>query len=121
MPRASSRFAGLSRGLIRKRGKRNRTEASYELALQAAPFVAWWKFEPFTVRLSHPDGGQPARYTADFLVVMGDGTTYVDDVKNPRMDDPAAIVRIKAAAELFPIWTWRLVRLVGGEWQHTEV
>lgn len=76
-------------------------------------------------RLSHPPGGQPAKLTPDFLVLMTDGTTFVEDVKSGGLDDNAAIVRMKAAAELFPLWVFRLVRPIpkrdGGGWAWHEV
>lgn len=105
-----SRFAGLSRGRIAQRGERNKTESRYELELLADPEIERFWFEPFTLRLSHPPSGQPAKYTPDFLVLMRDGTTYVDDVKGSGLDDPAAIVRIKCAAEQYPLWVFRLVK-----------
>lgn len=105
-----SRFKYLSRGRIAKRGERNKTEARYELHLHGDPEIARWWFEPFTLRLSHPGSGQPAKYTPDFLILMKDGTTYVDDVKGAGLDDTAAIVRVKTAAELFPLWVFRIAK-----------
>ena len=105
-----SRFAGLSRGLVRERGRMNATEQAYAAELNAAMErgeVARWWFEPFSLRLSHPDTGQPATFSPDFLVLMPDGTTYVDDTKGGIVDN-AAVVRIKAAAELYPLWRFRL-------------
>ena len=106
-----NRFKILSRGLNRERGKMNKTEAAYSLLLTADESVARWWFEPFSLRLSHPESGTGARYTPDFLVLMEDGSTYVDDTKAPgKFDDSASIVRIKAAAELFPLWRFRIVK-----------
>lgn len=111
LSRAASRFDVLSKGLVRERGKMNKSETAYSELLTADPDVYRWWFEPFTVRLSHPPEGQPATYTPDFLVLMSDGTTYVDDVKAPgKWDDKAGIVRLKCASELFPLWTWRIAR-----------
>ena len=107
-----SRFTHLSKGLVRTRGTMNKTEAKYadELRVrQMAGEIADFWFEPFSLRLSAPDKGQPARYTPDFMILMPDGTTLVDDVKSGGLDDNAAIVRIKCAAELFPLWIFRLV------------
>lgn len=106
----TGRFAGLSRGYVGARGERNKTEAEYELLLETNPDVVWYQFEPFTLRLSHPPSGQPAKYTPDFLIVMRDGTTFVDDVKGSGPDSDAAIVRVKCAAEQFPIWTFRIAK-----------
>lgn len=109
----TSRFTHLSKGLVRTRGAMNKTEAKYaaELEIQKkAGLIADYWFEPFSLRLSSPDEGQPARYTPDFMVLMPDGTTIVDDVKNKSVDDFAAIVRIKCAAEQYPLWVFRIVR-----------
>lgn len=123
-----NRFAALSKGRTKKRGEMNKNEARYAEHLdaqQAAGEIVRYWFEPFSLRLSSPPTGQPARYTPDFLVLMPDGTTYVDDAKNKSIDDKAAIVRIKAADELFPLWIFRLVRPKakkdGGGWSITEV
>lgn len=115
-----SRFKFLSRGRVSKRGQMNKTEASYADELAVDPEVAWWRHEPFSLRLSSPAEGQPARYTPDFLVVMRDGTTYLDDVKGTGLDDNAALVRAKCAAEIYPIWNFRVVKQrtkkAGGGW-----
>ena len=126
--KTNNRFSILSKGLVRTRGEMNKTEAKYAEELQvqklAGEIVDWW-FEPFSLRLSNPESGHGARYTPDFMVLMLDGSTFVDDVKNRGMDDPAAIVRVKCAAELFPLWVFRIVRprLVrdGGGFEKTEV
>ncbi len=113
-PSNGNRFSRLAKGLHRKRGERNRTETLYENNVLFASKVAgevldWW-FEAFTVRLTHPESGQPATYTPDFMVLSADGTVYMDDVKGSGPDDPAAIVRIKCAAELYPLFVWRLAK-----------
>jgi hypothetical protein len=109
-----SRFTRLAQGLNRKRGEMNQTEAAYEKwvlepAKEAGEILDWW-YEPLTVRLSHPPAGQPAKYTPDFMILAADGTVYMDDVKGSGPDDPAAIVRIKSAAEIFPLFVWRLAK-----------
>lgn len=112
-----SRFAGLSKGLVRTRGAMNKGEARYADVLTVAKArgeIADFWFEPFSLRISATDAGQPARYTPDFLVLMPDGQTFVDDVKTASgHDDPAALVRIKVAASLFSLWTFRIVRPAG--------
>ena len=120
-----SRFAILSRGQRSTRGERNKTESEYESILAADPDVHQYWFEPFSLRLSSPEKGQPARYTPDFLILMKDGTTYVDDVKGTGIDDAASLVRIKCAAEQYPLWTFRIVKKQtkrnGGGFQVKEV
>lgn len=111
----TSRFTILSRGLVRKRGEMNGTEKAYaaELdVLKAAGEIADYWHEPFSLRISECDEGQPARYTPDFLILMPDGRTYLDDVKQGKKeyDDKAAVVRIKVAASQYPLWIFRTVR-----------
>ena len=105
-----SRFHVLSRGRRSERGEMNRTEREWSELLTADENVAAWWFEPLTLRLSHPPEGQPAKVTPDFLVLMTDGTTIFDDVKGTGLDDNAAAVRMKAAAELYPLWKFRIVK-----------
>jgi hypothetical protein len=122
------RFSGLSKGRVTARGEMNRTETKYANELQlrklAGEIVDYW-FEPFSLRLSSPPEGQPARYTPDFMVLMPDGLTVVDDVKGTGPDDLAAIVRIKTAAERFPLWKFRIVKQQtkksGGGWVIKDV
>lgn len=106
----SSRFKHLSRGRIAMRGERNATEARFELLLKADPNIAAYWFEPLTIRLSHPAIGQPAKYTPDFLVLMSDGTTRLIDVKGSGLDDNASMVRLKCAAEQYPLWVFQVAK-----------
>lgn len=121
----NTRFDILSRGLRRKRGTMNNVEKAYSEWLESLPEVYRWWYEPLTLRLSHPEGGQPAKFTPDFLVLTEDGTTFLDDVKAGGFDDFAAGVRIKAAAELYPLWKFRRVYRIakknGGGWRTEEV
>jgi len=115
--KSGSRFATLSKGLVRTRGKMNKSEARYAATLDlmiAAGEVVWYRFEPFSLRLTSCDDGQPARYTPDFVVLMPDGSTFIDDVKTSKgFDDPASLVRIKVAADQYPLWRFRIVRPSG--------
>lgn len=124
--RGGSRFDRLSAGVRRQRGEMNTTERKWAEELTADPSVYAWWFEPLSLRLTHPESGQPARLTPDFLVLYDDGTTCLDDVKgNPKFADAASGVRMKCAAELFPLWKFRIVspkrKRDGGGWQITEV
>ena len=120
-----SRFDILSKGLRRTRGEMNRTESAYAELLRVDPTVHRFWFEPFSLRLSNPAAGRGAMYSPDFLVLMTDGVTFVDDVKSGGLDDNAAIVRIKTAAEAFPLWRFRLVsprkKKDGGGFEWREV
>ena len=105
-----NRFAILSRGERRQRGEMNETEAEYSELLTADPDVHAWWFEAITLRYSHPNKGQPGTYTPDFVILMKDGTTILDDVKGSGIDNDAAKVRVKACAELFPLWKFRVAK-----------
>lgn len=77
-------------------GEMNRTEATFAGWLEAQPDVAWWRFEPFALKLA------PAcSYTPDFLVLKEDGSLLVIEVKGRWMDDARAKVKLAAAA--FPV------------------
>ena len=123
--RRGTRFSVLSKGLRRKRGEMNATEAAYAALLEVDDDVYEWWFEPFTLRLSRPAEGQPAKYTPDFLVLMNDGVTFIDDVKGSGVDDDASRVRIKCAAEQYQLWRFRIVKKRrvrdGGGFDVTEV
>lgn len=122
-----SRFDLLSRGLRRTRGTMNETERAYANELTADPLVFSWWFQPMSLKLSHPEKGKAAFFTPDFMILMQDGTTYVDDTKAPKkgIDNEASLVRIRAAAEQFALWKFRIVRQLsakqGGGWERTEV
>ena len=111
--KSGHRFSGLSKGRTGKRGVMNKTETEFAEVLEAAKasgtIIDYW-FEPFSLRLSAPPEGQPARYTPDFMTLYPDGLTVIDDVKGSGPDDPAAIVRIKTAAEIFPLWKFCIVK-----------
>lgn len=123
-----NRFAGLSRGRVTERGKMNKTETLYAADLKemitAGTLTKYW-FEPFSLRLSSPDVSQPARYTPDFLLLYPDGRTVIVDVKGTGPDDNAAIVRIKCAAEQYPLWEFWIVKRQrvkdGGGWKTKEL
>lgn len=119
------RYAGLSKGRIAERGKMNQTEKAYAAVLAqrvlAGEIVKWW-FEPFSLRLSRPATGQPARITVDFMILMPDGTTYMDDTKGTGVDNDAQRVAMKCAAEQYPLWIFRIVkRQENGGWKVTEL
>ena len=128
MTKPSHRFQRLSKGRVTKRGEMNKTEAAYAQELEqsklAGKILDYW-FEPMSLRLSHPPQGQPARYTPDFMVLCPDGLTVIQDVKGTGLDDYAAIVRLKCAAEQYPLWEFQLVKRRrkkdGGGWDVKEV
>ena len=80
------------------RGTRNRTEAAYEVhleALKAAGEVAWFRFEGLKLRLA-----DSTFYTTDFAVMLASGQLECHEVKGFWTDD--ARVKVKVAAEMYP-------------------
>ena len=124
-----SRYHGLAKGRIAKRGAMNRTETEFrdQLSLRknAGEILEYW-FEPFSLRLtsSVPGGAQGARYTPDFMILHSDLTIEIVDVKGTGPDDIAGDVRLKAAAELFSLWRFskakKRTKKNGGGFQVTE-
>jgi len=81
-----------------KAGALNKTEQAYADRLQIMKNVgqiAWFKFEGIKLRLA-----DNTFYTADFAVMLADGTIELHEVKGYWTDD--ARVKIKVAADLYP-------------------
>ena len=97
----------------------NRTEAEYAQRLELrhhAGEVEWYAFEGITLKLAHD-----TRFTADFAVMLADGTVELHEVKGFMRGDAA--VKLKLAAELFPFpvfvcrktkGAWLVERIQGG-------
>ena len=103
--------------------KMNKTEARYATQLELlkrAGKIVNWKFESMKFRLG--DGAHPTKrppfYTPDFLVVYSDHFE-LHEVKGSFFRE-AAKVRIRTAAELYPWFIWKVIRLQHGAWE-TEV
>lgn len=117
-----SRFNGrsrLARGRTRGRTEgMNRTEAAYSLEVLGPRLnsgeILWWAYQPMKFRLA--DG---ATYEPDFVVQLADGTLEVHEVKGWRFEDDA-LVKIKVAASLYPMFIWRAftsrAKRDGGGW-----
>lgn len=109
--RRDHRYSIISRGRVAVRGNMNATEKAYAqwlMALQAAGEIAHWWFEPLRLRLSSPEAGRGAWYSPDFMVLMPDGLTFLDEVKGSKFMNDASKVRVRCAAEQFPLWKFRL-------------
>ena len=94
-------------------GTMNRTEAAYAAVLEQrkqAGEVAWYSFEGMKFRLA-----DKTFYTPDFAVMLADRTLECHEVKGYWQDD--ARVKIKLAAELFPI-RFVAVRLIKKQWEY---
>jgi hypothetical protein len=102
-----------------KVGQMNKTEAAYDAHLRLrklAGEIAWYKFEPFKLRLA-----DNTFYSPDFGVMLADGTVECHEVKGFWQDD--ARVKIKVAAELHPfrfIAVQALPKKEGGGWKTEE-
>jgi hypothetical protein len=95
-----------------KAGAMNKTEAAYAKMLEArkqAGEVAWYAFEALKFRLA-----DNTFYTPDFAVMLASGQLEAHEVKGFWADD--ARVKIKCAAEKFPIQFFAVKKASGGAW-----
>jgi len=121
-PRFSRRNPYRAIGHARARSKTQAEYADHLKVLENCGTVLWWREEPFNIRLG-PIGGGTAYWKPDFLVCTRDEVLEVIEVKG--YIEQHALVRIKAAAEMFPVFRFRIVKKVpkkdGGGWTYTEV
>lgn len=113
-----------ARGAIRTPKAMNKTEASYEAHLSLRKRlgeVLWYRFEGITLKLA-----DDTRYTADFAVLMADGRLELHDckalwrgAKRPHIEDDA-LVKLRMAAETFPLTIRSVWALANGEWESKE-
>lgn len=106
----------------------NRTEREYAAHLEAqrlAGEIRFWDYERLRAIVTHPSEGVGVNYTADFLVILADGTIALDDVKGTGIDNDASLVRAKAAAEVCWYFRWRIAKkqtkAQGGGWTVREL
>ena len=95
----------------------NKLERAYSLELEnqrLAGLISSWKFEAMKLRLA-----DRTTYSPDFFVVLPDGRMEHHETKGFMRDD--AHVKLKVAASLFPMFTFRLVKRKAGAWIVTEV
>lgn len=107
-------------GKRHKPGQMNQTESAYAEILQARLLtgeVIRWEFESITFKLA--DG---CRYTPDFAVWLSSGEMELVDCKGGGPMDEKSRVKVKCAAEKFPMFQWvieqRLPRVQG--WKREE-
>ena len=97
----------------------NKTEAAYAELLKLRQLdgqIRWWAYEPIKLRLA-----DVTFYTPDFLVQwkgVGGSRLQFIEVKGFWRDD--ARVKIKVAAELFPMFDFLAVRRDGNGWETEE-
>jgi hypothetical protein len=102
-----------------KPGVMNKTEAAYQLELEAGRQVGeilWYTFEAITLKLA-----DDCRYTPDFIVMKKDLSLECHEVKGFWQDD--ARVKIKVAAAKFPfrfIAVTKIAAKNGGGWNVEE-
>lgn len=114
-----NRWTKHARGRRREPGTMNKTEAAYAAQLElrkVAGEILWYGFEAMKFRLA-----ASTFYTPDFIIMLADGTLEAHEVKGHWEDD--ARVKIKVAAELFPLRFVALKALPkreGGGWKEEE-
>lgn len=95
----------------------NKTESRYatevlEILKRTGELLAW-QFQPITLRLA-----KNTTYTPDFLLIYPSGWLWFDEIKGFERDD--AVVKFKVAAELYPGFRFRMVKLIKREWVITR-
>lgn len=118
----NARFAGgkakLARG--RSRGAKptgmNKTERAYSMRLQLlvdTKRVEWWGFELVKLKLT-----DLTFYTPDFFVQLPDGVMEFHEIKGGQGFEDDALVKIKMAAELYPMFVFRsFIRTPNDGWK----
>lgn len=106
----------LARGRTHTRvaGRMNGYETKYSLILEAerrrGDIAAWW-YESVKLKLA------PATFlTMDFMVLYPDGLVELVDVKGSFQEDDAR-VKLKVAAETYPLFRFKVAALVKGTWR----
>jgi hypothetical protein len=91
----------------------NKTERAWATMLDLADDVPWYTPKPFNLRLA-----DNTYYRPDFLVMRDDLTLEIHEVKGWWTDD--ALVKIKVAAEQFPIFKFIAVSYKKKQWEKRE-
>lgn len=103
----------VARGNVRHEpGRMNKLETDYSRHLDSRKQrgeIFGYFFESFKLRLA-----DKTWYTPDFLVILADGTLEFHETKGFRRDD--AMVKIKVAAEQYPVFAFLLVEQAQGAW-----
>jgi len=91
-------------GKRHKPGVMNQTETAFASILEqrkALGEVINWEFEAMTFKLA-----AQCSFTPDFMIWLKDGTMEFVDVKGSGPIDDKSIVKIKAAADKFPMFVF---------------
>jgi len=104
-------------------GQMNELEAGYAAHLQGrmdTGNVAWYVYEGITLTLIHGSkGSRGSRYTADFAVMLADGTLELHECKGFSRGQEKSLNKFKQAAAMYP-FVFRLVRKRGKIWDYAE-
>ena len=112
-------FSPAARGVVgrHRNGEMNGLEREWfnalELRRHAGEFTHVY-FEQMTFKI-----GPDLRYTPDFMVMTADGSIVFYEAKGFFRDDSR--VKIVAAAEMFPMFVFYLVRKERGMWKIEEI
>ena len=123
--KAQPRFKGKRETKYGKRhlpGVMNQTETAYSEMLQvrqeAGEIAAWW-FEAIKFKLA-----DNCHYSPDFAVLFADGSMEFIDAKGGGPIDDKSVVKIKVAAEKFPMFRFvmeqKRAKKHGGGWKRKE-
>lgn len=99
----------------------SKLEARYAQYLDVLVFckeIKGYKYHPFTVKLA------PKRtYTPDFAIQSNDGQVTIVELKGSiRMKNARdSITRLHVAAANLPMFQWKLVERVKGQWKETTI
>ncbi len=90
--------------------KLNRTERAYLAVLRSHPAVTWIGIQSFTLKLA-----DDCRLTPDFSTLDRGGKLTLIDVKGFQRED--ALIKMKVAARMFPMFTFVIAKRDGGDWK----
>lgn len=102
----------------------NKTELAYSRVLEAekkAGRLTWWQFEPVKLRLADGCGLTPDFMTmdADGFITMVDTKAYWASAKKVGVTDDS-LVKMKVAAETFPMFRFIMTWQKEGLWEERE-
>lgn len=94
--------------------KLNKTELAYLHHLRAQPNNVWVGVQNLTVKIA-----DDCRLTPDFAVLNASGKLTLIDVKGFQRED--ALIKMKVAARLFPMFEFSIVKREGVGWSEQIV
>jgi len=91
----------------------NKLEAAFARELSCRPAILWWGFEPLKLRLA-----KKCFYTPDFGVLYKDRSFHLYEVKGFWRED--ARVKLKVAAQSFPMFSFHAVTRTKSGWRQED-